>query len=215
VKYGKEKTMMRCHPLSRLALSATAAAILVACNTNDARGPQVASAPSDTPAPIAAAPAPSAEETAATPPAKAEEAPKAPLEASEGEALGPFVLTLRGPDKVPDQGEIELQAKIDAHKEFKVPATITVELPKGAKLTSGKDKESLASIPAGETLRTFKVAIAGKLEAPIKVIVDARDPAGAMGAHAERAFPEAKATYTRPSSKVPPPPVGRPGGPSR
>lgn len=204
---GKETMMTLRHRTVSLGLAALAAAALAACNTNDARAPQVASAPTEVAPPAAANAAPA---DATNAPADKAQAPTAPLEASEGEALGPFVLSLSGPDKVPDQGEIELSAKIDAHREFKVPTTITIELPSAAKLTSGKDRESLASIPAGETTRTFKVAITGKLDKPIKVIVDARDPAGAMGAHAEKTFPEAKTVYVKPSSNVPPPPVARP-----
>ena len=46
---------------------------------------------------------------------------------------------------------------------------------------------------------------------PIKVIVDMKDPNGAFGAHAERVYPEPKKVKKPGSSRVPKPPVGRPG----
>lgn len=191
--------------LSAAVIAAAAAALLVACGTKDAPPPQSAgdetktgaTAPADTP-------------QATTPPPAA--TPGANVEHSVGETSAPFVLTLQGPPSLPDKGEIELTARLTAANEFKVPATISISLPKGVTLTAGKERESLTSIPAGDTLRSFKVSLSGKIDQPIKVVVDAKDPAGAMGAHAERAYPADLKPVSRPGSNVPPPPVGRPTG---
>ena len=201
---------MQRHELSRLAIAVAAAALLAGCSTNApsaaSEDPKVASAaqpdkaavPVETAGPVAAPPA--------TAPAKPA------LENSEGETSVPFVLTLSGPATVPATGAIEITAKITAPHELKVPATLNIALPKGASLASGKASEAMASVPGGDTTRVFKITLTGKLDQPIRVILDAKDPAGATGAHAERAFPaDFKPAPTKPASAVPPPPVGRPG----
>ena len=138
---------------------------------------------------------------------------KQPSIVDPGETAVPFVMTVKGPDTLPDSGEIELVVRVTAQHEFKVPGTLKVELPTAAKLVSGSESESLATIPAGETRRTFKVAVNGKLGPgqQIKVVLDARAPSGAMGAHSEQLYPETPKP-TRPSSRVPPPPIARPVG---
>ncbi|MEP7124040.1 MAG: hypothetical protein ABJE95_24145 [Byssovorax sp.] len=160
----------------------------------------------------AATPTPTEAPVAAPPPTQQAAAPRPALENSEGETSAPFVLTLSGPAALPDTGEVEIVALITAHHEFKVPATLTIAVPKGAALSAGKASESMASIPGGDTKRSFKIKLTAKLDAPIRVILDAKDPAGSMGAHAERVFPEGlKPAAAKPASTVPPPPVGRPG----
>lgn len=136
------------------------------------------------------------------------------------EAQPPFVLSLKGPDTVPDAGEFELTAKIEARVAIATPATLVVTLPGGAKLVSGKDREALPSVAAGETTRTFKFAVS-KMDGPIKITLDMKDAAGTRGAHAERLFPSTapagmKApTPAKTTRDVPPPPVARPGAPPR
>jgi len=192
--------------------AAALAALLAGCSTGapqaTSEDPRVAAQPdkavvaTPTDAPVAAPP--STEQAAA---------PKPALENSEGETRAPFVLTLSGPATLPDSGEVEIVALITAPHEFKVPATLSVAVPKGATLSAGKSAESMASIPGGDTKRVFKVKLTSKLDQPIRIILDAKDPAGSMGAHAERAFPaDLKPTAAKPASAVPPPPVGRPGG---
>ncbi len=131
-----------------------------------------------------------------------------------GEASVPFVMTVKGPDTLPDSGEIELVVKITAPHEFKVPGALKVLLPTSAKLVSGNESEAFASIPTGETTRVFRVSLGSKLGLgqQIKVVLDARMPNNAAGAHAEQLFPEIAPQVTKPSSRVPPPPVGRPVG---
>jgi hypothetical protein len=197
-------------------IAATAlAALLAGCSTSapqaTSEDPKVAAQPDKaviavpTGAPVAAPP--STEQAAAA-------APKPALEASEGETRAPFVLTLSGPGALPDTGEVEIAALITAPHEFKVPATLSVAVPKNATLSAGKASESMASIPGGDTKRVFKIKLTGKLDQPIRIILDAKDPAGTTGAHAERTFPAdfKAATPAKPASAVPPPPVGRPGG---
>ena len=153
---------------------------------------------------------------AEAPPSDVAKPQPAVTENSLAETSVPFVLSVRGPDVLPDAGDIELTAKITAPREFKVPGTLSITLPAGARLASGNASEALASIPAGETQRTFKVTLSGKLGAgnQIRFVLDARDPGGSMGAHAVQLFPEVKATSTstRTTPNAPPPPVGRPAG---
>jgi hypothetical protein len=195
-----------------MATTIAAAALLAGCSTSSPQAasedPKVAAQPdkalvaAPTDAPVAAPP--STEQAAA---------PKPVLEASEGETRAPFVLTLSGPGALPDTGEVEIVALITAPHEFKVPATLSVAVPKNATLSAGKSSESMASIPGGDTKRAFKIKLTGKLDQPIRIILDAKDPAGSMGAHAERTFPaDLKPAAAKPASAVPPPPVGRPGG---
>lgn len=166
--------------------------------------------------PQAAAPAP----TAAAPEAQAGAVKKPTPEEMEPstEAQPPFVLSLKGPDTVPDAGEIELTAKIEARTAIATPAVLLVTLPGGAKLVSGKDREALPRVEAGETTRTFKFSVS-KMDGPIKIALDMRDPSGARGAHAERLFPTTApagmAAPAKTTRAVPPPPVSRPGAPAR
>jgi hypothetical protein len=198
----KGQNMLR-HGLSNMALTAGLAAALIACNTNDARAPQVSAAPT----PLAAAPAPV---EAAPTPVEAPDHAAHPVDSAE---QAPFVLTLQGPSALPQSGDVELVALIASPKGFNVPATLSIALPPGARLMAGQENEKLAAIPTGETRRIFKITLTQKTDTPIRVVIDARDPAGAMGAHAERLFPEpAEPVYTRPNRGVPPPPVARPLG---
>lgn len=187
---GQKGTEMHRHAFT-LVVVAAAAAALVGCNNNPPQS-------SDKPAGQVAAEQPS--------PSKLTD---------PGETSAPFVLSLKGPETPPDSGDIELSVTITAPREFKVPGTLKVLLPTGAKLISGSDSESLASIPAGETTRIFRVSLGGKLGVgqQIKVVLDARLPNNAAGAHAERLYPELVAPQaTKPSSRVPPPPISRPIG---
>jgi hypothetical protein len=199
--------------LSRVAISFAAAALLAGCSTTPtvaSEDPKVAAAAQ----PDKAAAAADTAGAVAAPPVTAPAAPAKPaLENSEGEASVPFTLTLSGPAALPEKGSIDITAKISAAHEFKVPATLSIAVPKGATLASGKAAEAMASIPGGDTTRVFKITLAGKLDQPIRISLDAKDPAGTAGAHAERTFPAdlKPATVTKPASAVPPPPVGRPG----
>jgi hypothetical protein len=145
----------------------------------------------------------------------AEQAASKPSIVDPGEQSVPFVMTVKGPDALPESGEIELAVKITAQKEFRVPGTLKVLLPTSAKLVSGNETESLASIPAGETTRVYRVSLGGKLGVgqQIKVVLDARAPNAAYGAHSEQMYPEIQQPQaTKPSSRVPPPPISRPIG---
>ncbi|MBI4702995.1 MAG: hypothetical protein HY744_17910 [Deltaproteobacteria bacterium] len=176
----------------RIVLTAFAAGALSACNASD--GPaSPRSEPAQSPQGPAARPALPAEDMAA-----------------------PFVLSLRGPEKPPDKGELAIEARLSAPRAMKAPVTIEIVLPKGVKLTEGKEREELAALPEGVTARSFKMELVEGLAAPVKVVVDMRDPGGAFGAHAEQLYPKPEAKLPQPYGKgVPPPPEGRPGaGPS-
>lgn len=179
------------------------------------------------PAPAAQPPAPQAAAAApaAPPAAEAQPTPSVAVQKPKGEDLEPsteaqppFVLSLKGPETVPDAGEIEIVAKIEARVAIATPATLVVTLPSGAKLVGGKDREALPSVAAGDTIRTFKFQVS-KMDGPIKITLDMKDAAGSRGAHAERLFPSTppagiKAPGAAPAKttrEVPPPPVARPG----
>ncbi len=173
------------------------------------------------PAPAAAPQSAATPPVAATPAAQADP-PKKPtpdeMEPSV-EAQPPFVLSLKGPDSVPDAGDFEITAKIEARVAIATPAMLVVTLPGGAKLVSGKDREALPRVDAGETSRTFKFSVS-KMDGPIKISLDMRDPSGARGAHAERLFPLTPppgmaAPPAKTGRAVPPPPVARPGVPAK
>lgn len=209
---GLKGTTMQRHDLSRMALAIAAAALLAGCSTNApsaaSEDPKVASAAQPG---KAAVPAEAIPPVVVAPPATAPaEAPA--LENAAFETTVPFILTLSGPATLPDTGAVEITAKITAAHELKVPATLSIALPKGASLAAGKDSEAMTSIPGGETTRVFKVKLASKLDQPIRIILDAKAPSGATGAHAERSFPaDMKPAAAKPASAIPPPPVGRPG----
>ncbi len=182
---------MNLRSFSKFAWAAAAAALLLGCNSADAPNPQLASPPE---------------------PAK----PNNVASELEGSHLAdsqvPFVLTLVTPKNLPESGQFELSAKIEAAQGWATPTTISISLPAPATLLKGQKREVLVDLPSGTTTRTFKIALSGKLDArhPIKVSVDMRDPKGAFGAHAVRQYPEAKVTVSG-NKNVPAPPVGRPG----
>ena len=194
-----------------MALAIAIAALLAGCSTNApsaaSEDPKVASAARPD---KAAVPAEAIAPVVVAPPATAPVVAPA-LENAAFETTVPFILTLSGPATLPDTGAVEITAKITAAHEFKAPATLSIALPKGASLGAGKESEAMASIPGGETIRVFKVKLASKLDQPIRIILDAKAPGGAAGAHAERSFPAEVKAAAKPVSAVPPPPVGRPG----
>lgn len=177
---------MRRHHVSTFALLAATALALSACNTNDGRAPT------------------------AQPVGQLQGSDATHLDQSE---QAPFVLSLSGPKDLPAAGgEVAIEATITSARGFAAPATISVVLPKGATLASGLAQESLPSIAAGTTRRSFKVLVRAGSSEPIRVAVDARSADGAMGAHAERLLPEVTAFKYDRNRAVPPPPVSRPIG---
>jgi len=195
--------------LSVMVLSAALTASAWGCSTAEPPAPQHAPGTSATAAAADPPPVATAAQAAQTAPPAA-----SALEASAIAGVEvPFVLTLETPDKVPTKGVVHIAAQIKAGAALAVPTTITIELPAGAKLKSGKAREKLASLPAGLTKRAFEVTLAEPLTAtaPIKIRVDAVDPGGAFGAHSDRSYPEAAKVNKAGASRVPPPPVGRPG----
>lgn len=155
-----------------IALAPLLASLLFACKGGEQQATPVPSAkPAATPvaSPASAAPVP----------------PAPPPEA-------PFTVMLDAPDTAPAHGAVTLKANIDASKEFKASTTITVEVPPGAKLVSGKKSEVIDPLPSGRTTRSFTVSSAKQLtnENPVKIVVEAHDPSGSFGARAERVFPQ-------------------------
>jgi hypothetical protein len=180
---------------------------LWACNGGETPDPQHAP-PSTSEAPAAETKGPRADQPSAT-----------DLEGSSlADAEVPFILTVTPSVEalpeggLPEGGVIELVATIESHTGFKTPTKIHVDLPPNAKLLDGEALETLADLPAGKTTRRFKVEVTGELSDPIKISVGMVDPHGRFGAHATRLYPEPEeATNKVRTSRVPKPPVGRPG----
>lgn len=204
--------------LSKLSVISTilGSVCLIATSTVGCNGGETPEAQHASAAPAVQQPA--ADQKAADGQAAADETTAAKPDASEleksslADAEAPFVLKLdSNPKDLPDNGVVELTARIDAHHALATPTSISIELPAGAKLVSGEAKETLADLPAGTTTRVFKVALSQKLSDPIKVSVGMVDPNGRFGAHATRLFPEPAQPASVKTSRVPSPPVGRPG----
>ena len=178
----------------------------VACNSSPSSVP---------PAPASDAPAPAEAPKAEAAEPKSEEAKAAATDLEHSglaDAEVPFVLTLETtPKEPPDRGVVSIVARIEAHQAFSTPTKIEIALPPSAKLIDGQAAETLADLPAGTTTRTFKVQLSERLSDPIKVSVGMVDPHGRFGAHATRIFPEAEPPAPVRTSRVPTPPVGRPG----
>ncbi len=188
---------------SMVLFAAALTAAATACNTNDGPAPHPASAANES------APA----ETPATEPAKlaAED-----LEHSSmaGAQEAPFVLRIETPDKPPEIGKVfRIEARIKSAHGLNAPTTITIALPPTATLKKGLEREELGTLASGDTTRVFEFETSEPLTSatPIKVIVDSKDPGGAFGAHAERVYPEPQKAQKPGNSRVPKPPVGRPG----
>jgi hypothetical protein len=185
------------------------AALLVGCSFVGCNGGET---PDPQHAPPSTSEVPSSPEVAA-PATQEKEVTGADLEGSKlADAEVPFVLKLQAtPDQMPAGGVVDIVATIEAHSSFQTPTKITVELPPNAKLLAGEATETLADLPAGTTTRQFKVEVTGELADPIKVSVGMVDPHGRFGAHATRLFPEPEEATKVRTSRVPKPPVGRPG----
>jgi len=181
---------------TKIALGAALTTALVGCNSTEAPPPQLAASPQ---------------------PAQAASPDQKPmheqLEQSELDAVAPFVLTLDAPEKnLTGPGELTITAHLNAPRKIGAATHIQVSLPSGVKLTKGSPEETLAYLPAGLTLRTFKVHVTTPPTEtrPIKISVKMVDSGGAFGAFAERTFPKVAEMKVKPSA-VPAPPVARPG----
>ncbi len=198
--------------ITKLVLAAALVAALPACDDSAAPPPKLA---------------PPAQQPAAQQ-QPAEQPVKLAAEDLEGSALAdssvPFILKIEtetvssgsSPDGS-DGGKLIITAYISAHHAVKAPTSISIEVPKGTSLAKGQVEEKLAFLPGGETTRVFEIDLGanGKLaaDAPVRVKVSLRDPKGGFGAYAERVYPEKVATPAKKSSRVPKPPVARPGAP--
>jgi len=187
--------MMRTY--GNIALAASIALALTGCSKDEAPPPQLAPAPEMT------------QTQNDQPTLKAED-----LEHSTLDAQAPFVLKLETTATKGQTGPIELTARIDAPHTIDAPTSIELKLPDGAALLEGTKRETLADLPGGVTTRTFKVDVTKALSPsnPIEVAVHMQHPGGAFGAHARRQFPKELVQTPLSPSKVPAPPVGRPGG---
>jgi hypothetical protein len=123
------------------------------------------------------------------------------------------VLHLRGPDPIPQAGDIRLDLDIVVNDGFQMPVVLNVRVPQGAALVSGLATEQLSLPHPGKLVRTYIVRTSGPLAAPVQVTADSQHPSGISGIHAERYFPPPAApAYGQPGVR---PPVGRPPGPPR
>ena len=182
--------------MTKLVLAAALVAALPACDDAQAPAPQLS---------------PPAQQ-----PAAAQQQTKPAVDSLEQSPVAdssvPFILKI---DTEEMAGKLVVTANIDAHHEVKAPTSISVDLPEGVTLVKGEAEEVLAVLPGGKTVRVFEVDLGakGKLssDAPVKVKVSLRDPKGGFGAFAERTYPEKEVAPVKKSSRVPKPPVARPG----
>jgi hypothetical protein len=127
----------------------------------------------------------------------------------------PMKLVLEPVDDAPESPVVTLRAHVDARGAFSVPVTLSIELPPGQRhaLLSPAESHRIDVTAAGRTTREFQV-VRTAVQAPVKVIMDARDPNGAYGVHAEAWHPSALAPAQDFVVPVRPPSV-RPPGPAR
>ena len=124
----------------------------------------------------------------------------------------PMKLVLEAVESAPD-APITLRAHVDARGGFGAPVTVSIELPPGQRhaLLSPVQSHRFDVVAPGRTSREFQVArTAGQV--PIKVVMDARDPNGSYGVHAEAWYPSAPVKdFVLPAK----PPAVRPPAPAR
>lgn len=88
-----------------------------------------------------------------------------------------------------DRGRVSLLAHIDATSAFTIPVNLSVELPEGAKLVEGTQRETLQGLEAGRSTRAFVIELPEGVGS-VKVVLDGKQPEGAFGFHAEKMYPE-------------------------
>jgi hypothetical protein len=97
---------------------------------------------------------------------------------------------------------------IEVREPVPAPGTLALSYPLAGGATGRK---SLSVSLAEEGTQTHTVALEAGARGPVRITLDASDPARGSGLHAERTWPEASTpTPTPPSSRTPGPPGGRP-----
>ena len=110
--------------------------------------------------------------------------------------------------------EIDLTVEVLVLTASDIPATLMIELPAGAKLTKGRASEAISVAAVGKKVYELHVSSPTPLtdQAPIRVVLDGKDPQERSGFHAERRFPE-RAEVPSVARSGPTPPGGRPPPP--
>lgn len=124
-----------------------------------------------------------------------------------GGMSAPLFLNLRGPDPLPNGGNITIDVEIVVNEPIRAPITLQVLLPQGAQFVSGNPTETLSLPQAGKLYRQFIVTSPGPLAAPVLVRAFPATPSATSGFLAERQYPP-KANVVQPPSRRPP--VARP-----
>ncbi|HEU4412750.1 MAG TPA: hypothetical protein VFS43_46330 [Polyangiaceae bacterium] len=180
-------------------------------------GAPAASSPAAAPpdAPTADAPKPSGSADAPKPSSSAD-APKPSSSADDPKPSGsaardpgryraPVVMTLRGGSGA-QPGPIVVT--IDVREPVQAPATLALSYPLA---DGGVGRKSLAVSLTSGGAQTHTITLEAGARAPVRVTLDASDPARGSGLHAERTWPEAAPpAASPPPPRTPGPPGGRP-----
>lgn len=84
----------------------------------------------------------------------------------------PLILKLRGPDPVPNSGDILLDLDIEVREPLSLPVTLKVMPPDGATLVSGQATEAVAFTQTGTFKRQYVVHTNAALAAPVVVTAE-------------------------------------------
>jgi hypothetical protein len=194
----------------RAPLLALSLALATACNRTPAGSDAPAQAPSTTSTPtgassgiapgLASADAPAGSAAAPPAPGSADD-PRPPASAAHdpGRYRAPVVMQVRGGSGT-KPGPIVVT--IEVREAVAAPGKLALSYP----LAGGKNgQKSLSVSLATVGTQTHTVELEANALAPVKVTLDASDPAKGAGLHAERVWPEA-------ATPAPPRPPGPPGG---
>lgn len=124
----------------------------------------------------------------------------------------PLVLRLRGPEPIPNGGDIVLALDIVVREPLSLPVTLQVTPPDGATLVSGQANESVSFTQTGTFKRQYTVHTTAALSTPVVVTAEMVGPDNSFGLRARREYP-APPPVVMPQGKRPP--ISRPAMPVR
>jgi hypothetical protein len=140
-------------------------------------------------------------------PAQAAEPAKTPAEKpapSDDEATPPLTVQIEGPQSPAANSDLDLAIKIVRSRATDVPVALSITLPAGATLITGKSAETIVDASAATIERRIRVHIGAVPADDLLVAADSKT--ASSGAHAEKAY-----RFGRAEPKLPQP---TPAGPS-
>lgn len=120
----------------------------------------------------------------------------------------PLVLRLRGPEPLPNSGDIVLDLDIVVREPLSLPVTLKVTPPGGATLVSGQATESISFTQTGTFKRQYTVHTNAALASPVVVTAEMIGPDNSFGLRARREYPAAPPAVMPNNNHRPP--VARP-----